>query len=187
MTVITDEHIAMIQAQGWFSHHEVEPQSDSILKWRRPGTSIYAMTFLIERRHLIVIGDVGDAVYEWSQQLTWPFLARLDLGYFASKCRASPYGASFRTWYPECAKRRIHEFVELADEGEIDETLRDDACDAVDTVHDWCEWLQRHGEQLFGDWSEWAGIGFDLDIQCVAHWVGLRQCLKAWVTKGGDA
>ncbi len=45
-----------------------------------------------------MIGDIGEAVFEWSEDLTLDFLASLNFDYFLGKCQASPAGKEFEQW-----------------------------------------------------------------------------------------
>jgi hypothetical protein len=47
---------------------------------------------------LTVLGDIGEAVYEWGQDISLEFLASLDFGYFHGKCQASESGRDFDIW-----------------------------------------------------------------------------------------
>lgn len=74
-----------------------------LMFWRKPGTSNYAMQYIISGRSLIIIGDTGDAVFEWGERITWDFLNGCDLHYFAEKCRASEAGTRFKHWHSQIA------------------------------------------------------------------------------------
>ena len=68
--------------EQWFPEHApiFETQGNmQVLIWAKPGTGIYKITYIIKANRLMVFGDVGDAIYEWSNLLTWEWLAGLDL------------------------------------------------------------------------------------------------------------
>jgi hypothetical protein len=85
----------------WFKDHKATPVSDwrtphpNIIDWRRPDTSNYAMRFIISGGHVIVVGDVGDAIYGFGSVLTFEFLAGTDWHYFWGKCVASETGRRY--------------------------------------------------------------------------------------------
>jgi len=90
----------------WFKDHKAKilagpPLDDCpvlIINWQNPASWNYGCRFIIHRRWLIVVGDIGEAVYEWSEDLSLDFLASLDFAYFLSKCQASPAGKNFVQW-----------------------------------------------------------------------------------------
>lgn len=63
-----------------------------IINWQKPGTWNYGCRFIIHRHWLCVMGDIGEATFEWGQDVTTEFLGSLDFGYFMSKCRAAMNG-----------------------------------------------------------------------------------------------
>ena len=66
-----------------------------LINWQKSGTWVYGMRFIITGQWLCVMGDAGEATYQWSETITPGFLSGLDFGYFRSKCQASPTG---RRW-----------------------------------------------------------------------------------------
>lgn len=114
------------RAREWFAEHVVEEHSTlrseggleiETLLWRRPGTWNYAVRYLRIGGTLIVTGDLYDGVYHWGgnppKTLAW--IGGCDIGYFASKCQASPIGRQFKSWDEEVARRRIEAQLEDAD------------------------------------------------------------------------
>jgi hypothetical protein len=120
----TDKQMAECRA-GWFKEHkatslvdlrndkccEHDHNSDGdchqhptgvpvvrVINWQKPGSWTYGCRFIIHRRWLTIVGDIGEAVFEWSQDLTLEFLGSLDFGYFMSKCQSSPTGKKFNDW-----------------------------------------------------------------------------------------
>ena len=92
--------------EQWFKDHRANMLGNPItpaakvISWEKPQSLNYGCRFIIHRRWLCVVGDIGEAVFEWSQDLTLEFLASLDFGYFHSKCRASASGNKFEQWNP---------------------------------------------------------------------------------------
>lgn len=91
-------HIATLIANP--EHRLHEPNGALIINWQNPESWNYGCRFIIHRRWLCVVGDIGEAVYEWGQDVTLEFLAGLDFSYFHSKCRASASGTKFEQWNP---------------------------------------------------------------------------------------
>ncbi len=75
----------------------------TILNWQKPASWNYGCRFIIHRRWLCIVGDIGEAVFGWGQDLTLEFLGGLDFGYFLSKCQASRSGGKFEQWHGDVA------------------------------------------------------------------------------------
>src|SRR4051812_46241542 len=98
---MTDEELG----KDWFSNHvakvseaECHLGKVTVLEWAEPGTFIFRVVYVILRHSLIVYGDIGEAVYQWSGNIGLEFLSNLNIDYFASKCEASEYGRGGREW-----------------------------------------------------------------------------------------
>lgn len=91
----TDEELA----KGYFANHRV-CQSPLVpaLRWKRPGTGNCWVDYFVFGSTLFVRGDLGDAVYQWSEPVTFEWLSGIDLSYFVSKCQASELGSLPREW-----------------------------------------------------------------------------------------
>lgn len=200
----------------WFKDHRVAEYSAvetpggtkiELLKWRRPGTSVYGVDYLVVGNKLFVSGDVYEATYAWSSHVSLAWIAGLHQDYFASKCMASPHGREFRTWDRRTAEQAVRDHFEeraqLADVeqkacpacgGIVDVPLPDPRRVEFDELggwralesddHEWVEWLRSHGYSVFGDdhWEWTAGVGRVLDPACVAHLVGLKMAMASLQT-----
>ena len=177
-----------------FKNHvaDVRGQGDMItINWARPGTRNYSIHYamgLFNPGLLIVAGDMGEAVYQWSDAISLSFLADCELDYFAGKCRASETGKEYRHWYQEKVEAALEEHEkELLEEYEELPPLyvehKEDLLLNTDDHHDWIECLQDldfdgKGHPLgLGWWDYWPGIGWGHDTRLIAHWLGLRM---AW-------
>lgn len=173
------EHVATLRDAG------------RVLDFRRPGTRVYSVRYRIDGPYLIVTGDMGDAIHQWSSQLSWAFLADCTFGYFAEKCRAHPQGRSPKGWDEDVAVAALRRIVTDPEERENygipDRTTwarltGDDPdfwdWDAVDlwSREEWIAWLHEQGHDAFGaDFYEWAvGIGQVPDFHQLAHWKMLQ-------------
>lgn len=83
------------------SQDQQPPITTEVIEWRKPGTWTYGMRFIIHRQWLCVVGDVGEATYQWSEDISLAFLAGLDFHYFRSKCQASPGGRKWDEFNPD--------------------------------------------------------------------------------------
>jgi hypothetical protein len=90
-------------AAEWFKDHQATAACGSCpdtIEWRRPGTSNYAMRFILLSNYIIVTGDVGDAIYAWTCETTRKQLLRFDWHYFIGKCVASETGRDYTQKIP---------------------------------------------------------------------------------------
>lgn len=106
----------------WFSKHEVKCGASGdifdlkwetalLFSWQNPASWNYGCRFIIHGRWLIIVGDIGESVFEWSDYITLNFLAGLDFGYFISKCRASDSGRDYSSWDSEIAAFSVAAFI----------------------------------------------------------------------------
>lgn len=106
----------------WFKEHKAElaylasdlANGIKLINWQNPKSWNYGCRFIVHRRWLCVVGDIGEATFEWSSDITLEFLAQIDFGYFLSKCRASPEGLKFEDFDNRIAElHRVDRVAEL--------------------------------------------------------------------------
>lgn len=186
-----DELIANIEKD--FDSHVATVKLDQegiyILRWQKPGTWINAVEYVIRLNSLLVWGDLGEAIYQWSSNINLAFLAGLDIDYFRGKCQASEEGRGFEYWFCEEAVRYLETYC---DDYDVDDKTRKvfednkreliEACQSKDS---WREWLRdSHNEEvrevLFGqDWWDFLpNIGIDAHPRCVMHLHGLKMAYR---------
>lgn len=100
--------------EDWFKNHipEFIDYGNLIkIKWREPGTWNMAIVYYIDCKmgYLMVAGDLGEAIYQWSPPIGINFLGGCDLSYFDSKCQASSCGERGKTWNSEVAEAQVRE------------------------------------------------------------------------------
>lgn len=164
-----------------FKDHKASSDHDTIIgtliNWQKPGTWNYGCRFIIHRRWLIVVGDIGEATFEWSEDLTLEFLAGIDFGYFLSKCRASEHGRKFEQWDAAVAYANIagaqaiyhtHGIDEL--EGIDRNSCKDDYEEAARACYD------RTGDAESA--SSIASAGLVPSVHAIGMFVGLQMAIK---------
>jgi hypothetical protein len=148
------------------------------LLWQKPCTVCYSLRYLWLNGTLFVDGDLGEAVYRWSDQIHLGFLAQCDLDYFHGKLCASEKGRHYWGFDEAVARQRLRNLLDVTGEGTPHRHLLQDA--VADTWHDPKEDLTRRALELYdktGDAelaSEVAEAGQVHDHRLVAHWLGLR-------------
>lgn len=128
------------------------------LRFHEPGNCFYAQHFHIHGNFMTTYGDMFEAIYSWSSDISWRSVAGCGLSYFTEKCRASnstDSGSIGHEWKPEVAVRHIKDYLRehFVDE---DETLTDEQLDdaGLDKL------LEPHGLSL-SEISGEAETGYD--------------------------
>ena len=192
----------------WFPEHIADLEKRDIvevLHWRKPGTCIYQVEYLIYGTALFVCGDIGDAVYRWSGLITFPWLAKLDLQYFAEKCQASEHGRGYKSFQPHVLKKSVEEMFDyFVEEAVVDGTIAEtekqakkkelelkfaglDGPSAMHFSEEWSRWLGEHGHEMFGDdWMEWGLDGMGVDIRCHGHLLGIKMAMAQLEKRKGE-
>jgi hypothetical protein len=115
----TKEQIQICREE-WFKDHKATHipvgTRTSIIEWQKPDSWNYGCRFILHSQWLVALGDIGEAVYQWSEAITPKFLAGLDFGYFHSKCRASEVGSRFQSWDSDLAFAEASRILKPADE-----------------------------------------------------------------------
>lgn len=149
-----------------------------IINWQKPTSWNYGCRFIIHSQWLIVVGDLGEAVYQWGQNIDLKFLGQINFDYFMGKCRASEVGTKFRMWcgrtahdalqhqLAECS-REEKRFIESINIGtpkdEFDNLL-------LEAVH--------HGGVDYDFAASVSECGYIPNCRCVGHFVGLQMAIK---------
>jgi hypothetical protein len=159
------DHVPTRLANGWW-------------KFAKPGTSIDMLCFHFFGGYMMVVGDLGDAVYHWNQQATPEWVAGCNLDYFLGKCQASETGRDFKKWdiqdcLDDLEKWAIQDFNK-------EDKPRPDLSDARFAIEDgeiaWQAYLYDHGYETFGDeFYEFAPkFGVRPHIRGVLHLAALK-------------
>lgn len=183
-----EEHQAKECRERWFKkhvahRHDYLEQSNiglpiSVIDWREPGTSIFAIRYIISGRSLMVTGDAGDAVFEWSEGITFEFLNNCNLGYFAGKCQASEVGRRYVQWDSDACRdngfftlssysKEVRDAFSEADmfsEQEMVNWLWNDAPDEIRSESELCSLLIENGQVM--------------SVHCIGMWVGIKMAME---------
>ena len=182
------------QIAEWFKDHvatlseaECHLGKIAVLDWRKPGTSIYRVVYLMIGGVLMLYGDLGEASYRWSDRISLGFLASLNDDYFASKCGASEYGRGGEEWNQETAQQALLGWVRDALE-QPDATLesafgRYDWDNVLYNQDSFCQFLSdnekmSNGEPLNMELCDVGNVGMEPAIRVRAHLIGLKMAAK---------
>lgn len=91
------DRITDLVENDWFAHHEMEVLNNTDanvhVAWHTPGSFQYAMRLLVTDSHLVITGDLGDAVYGFNDRITFDRLSG-DVYYLNEKLTAIERPAS---------------------------------------------------------------------------------------------
>ncbi len=78
--------------------------NDKHIRFGNPnGSSVYLVNLIIAGNRLIVYGDINDAIFAWSEILTWDFLSGCGFSYMAGKCNCMEHSNRGKTWDSDVA------------------------------------------------------------------------------------
>ncbi len=168
---VVKDHVA--QKIG-MAGHEFE-----MLIWKQPGTSTYRIHYCRLDNVLMVSGDVGEAVYAWSEVKDLRWISQLDTHYFAGKCQASEYGRGYRQWNRERARIWLENYFK-ADAIDRAKPKAEEAgvWNALCSRDEWAHWLMEYGYDAFEDISDMGDIGMEISLRCRSHLAGLRMAFE---------
>lgn len=181
---------------SWFKDHvaayKVFKAEDGeiieFLRWGKPNSSTFSVTYMFRFGFLFVYGDLGEAVYQWHPSIgTLRNIAGCNLDYFAGKCSASENGRGYKSWDEDSARESILDH--MMDKASYDEDKTFDALseefrelggwEAIHSEYSWIKWLEDNGFNFFGDeYFEYGGIGMEIDSRCRSHLVGLKMAFE---------
>lgn len=173
-----EDHIATISQFAKLAEDDIGNDVE-VLTWKKLNSCSYMVRYIVSGNTLCVYGDLGEAIYRWSANVTLNWMASLDLSYFAGKCCASEVGRDFREWNEEKALKILREFEqeEYFKWSKFEESGGEMH---LYNAEDWKEWLREHGYSVLGeDFYEWAyDAGYQINTRCVYHFVGLQMAMK---------
>lgn len=159
-----------------------------VYQWSKPGTWVDGMRFVIHRGWLTVLGDLGEAVYQWSSSISPEFLSDLNFDYFRSKCQASETGRKAEEFNADEGFAELSREATLAESENILDratTLKGLAgmaasCSSRD------EWLQKVTSAYDSDViPDLDGASYIYEAamvpsrRSITHWVGVTMAMKA--------
>lgn len=143
------------------------------LLWANPENSNYQVKYFLHRATLFVTGDVGHAIYRWSNTehgLEW--IANCNYHYFDEKIEGLNGYFDSRSWRGDICKQRAEEFFKSQ---ERKPRIPSYWSDHVNSRDEWMRFVHDH-YKVFGvdnhDPFEW---GFVPNTRCIGHWLGLRM------------
>ena len=165
--------------KNWFKDHKAVLTNQGnieVLDWRKPDTNIFSIRYVFDGFFMYVSGDLGEAVFRFSEAAYLHRTAYYSLDYFESKMRA--FCDERRDFSQEKAieylKERRNDY-DTPDESAYDE-LEKMIADCF-SVQDWIRQLSSFDYQRLGcDAWEWvAGIGDEIPARVKSYLIGLKM------------
>lgn len=178
----------------WFPEHvasfEQLSESTAVLSFRKPGTSVYAVRYILDRNYLIITGDIGEAVFCLTEKAKLKSLAEeYSMSYLFGKLRADRDAYDFDSEkavqklksnfkdYEFDTKEEEKKFKELTEE--MYTSIREE-CNSEsqwDTMLN-CDYYDKISE-YDQDCFEWIySIGKEYSWQALGWVVGLKMAYK---------
>lgn len=98
--------------ENWFNNHVAtysEQGNLKVLDWKKPGTITYYTRFIFDRNKMYVSGDIGEAVFCFTEPVDVHVVAKYALGYFEGKLRA--YHEARRDFDNDKAVKRLRKWL----------------------------------------------------------------------------
>lgn len=158
-----------------------------VIRFTNPKSWNYGCHFILHRRWLIVVGDIGEATYEWSEDVTLNFLRGLDFGYFHGKCVSSEVGRRFNDWDTKIAKAYVKDRIAEIKAMDPEDRCKDDAVelDILENIgdegKDYYDEAAREYYDATGDGEGASTIAQYGEVpagRCIGHFEALKLAIS---------
>lgn len=178
----------------WFPEHvasfEQLSESTAVLSFRKPGTNVYAVGYVLDRNYLIITGDIGEAIFCLTEKAKLKSLAEeYSTSYLFGKLRAGRDAYDFDSEkaiqklennfedYEFDSDEEEKEFKELIEEmyTSIREDCNSESQWATILNCDYYDKISEYDQDCF----EWIySIGKEYSWQAIGWVVGLKMAYK---------
>jgi len=166
---------------------EVSGDNNSIIEFKKPGTSNGAMTFICINGVFTINGDWGNAVFTWYEpNMSIDWIANLDdMSYIMQKCKASSGTLDDKhmmEWDQSLCNKRVLEIVEnIKEEDNEYEVQNSEWRQYTESPLHWHSFLMFKGSSTFGQYwhdYEFASAGRFRDTRTMIWFQGLKEAVK---------
>ncbi|WP_338749840.1 hypothetical protein [Bacillus sp. FJAT-52991] len=188
-----EEHIK----KYWFPDHVADYQDHSDLKvldWEKPGTGMYYCRYVFDGNKMYVSGDIGEAVFWFTEKADLFNQCKYNLEYFEEKLRA--YNGERRNFEADVAIKRMREWLNdlKVDEIEYDHDemrILFEETRNCDSKREWEEIIHSHHDfiqNLEYDYWEWMyEAGDEVPMRIKGYLVGLKMAAEQLKSKASIA
>ena len=190
--MITETYVEEMSRQAdeimghWFKDHKAALNQYGeivVLNWQEPGTGIFMVRYVCDRNNMYVSGDLGEAVFRFTEKAIPERIARYDLGYFCEKLRA--FCDPIRDFNRLKAKEYVDEVLREHNEDgyEYDKSAFDELLGIIGD----CESMEAYHAALFSfdyyrlgsDSWEWVSeIGSAIPMRLQSYLLGLKMAMS---------
>jgi len=169
----------------WFKEHKASISECGdlvVLNWRQPETIIYSVRYVFDRGNMYVSGDLGQAVFSFTEKAIPGRIARYSLDYFCEKLSA--FSDPKRDFDQLRANEYLNERIcEWQAEGI---TYDKEACDELRGIIGDCSSDENYHialasldyYRLGNDSYEWiGGIGSVIPMRLQAYLIGIQMAV----------
>lgn len=190
----------------WFENHRaelIETNHVSTLYWKEPGTSMYGVTYLFSGNNLIVTGDIGEAIFTFSDAIKLETFKDVNIHYLMKKLSCSSLErwkfnqnlarTQLQEWVNEHIQNAFSDDIQTERRNESYRELHGNLLSAIDdsTSTDSFEfnvWTQYMDSSLDMETEAWESIteyGRELPTHFHAYLIGLEMAISQLEQKKG--
>ena len=170
--------------ERWFHNHQATYTDHGVIKeliWRRPESMAYYVRFVFDGRNMYVTGDLGEALFCFTETADVHAFNEYSMGYFCEKLRA--YHEDKYYFDSDVAVKSLREWLnELKVDGAIydHDEMRElfESARSIDKEHEWAnvindaEWIH----EIEPDYWEWMySIGRQTQPRLRSYLVALKM------------
>lgn len=171
--------------EHWFKDHKAtytQYGDIKVLEWGKPGSGFYYVRYVFDRNKMYVSGDLGEAVFVFTETVDVYIQGTYSLGYFESKLRA--YHEARRDFDEEKARKRLREWLKDLKENGIKydhDSMKDLFSELTDcmTSDGWAFVVNMHSgfiSELEPDYFEWMySIGDKIPSRVHGYLMGFKM------------
>lgn len=171
--------------EHWFVNHKAcikEAEGLKVITFKKDNSIMYYMRVIIDGGNVLITGDVGEALFQFSSCVDIKELSNMNIHYFHKKLSMSSediYSFSKQEAVKYLREKR-DEWEE--DEIEFDKSRLDDLIDETcccNTVRSWRDIITSEYidflEDIDSEWYEWIfDIGNSIPYRIIGYWVAFQ-------------
>jgi len=172
--------------EHWFKDHvaTINTYGDiTVLEWAKPGTVIFSIRYVFDQNKMYVSGDLGEAVFKFTEKAFPERIARYGLSYFYEKLKA--FSSDKKDFSRVKANEYIDELITQyrEDEVEFDRNAYEDLREIVNDSETNEDFVMKMYEfditKLDNDAWEWvSNIGSVIPMRIRSYLYGLQMAFK---------
>lgn len=179
-----------IEAQirdDWFPEHKAtytEHGDLNVLTWKKEGAICYYVRYVFDGGRMYVSGDLGEAVFCFTEKADVHIQSQYSLDYFISKLQA--YHGATKDFDSEKAVARLREWLKELKENEVTydhDQMRDffDEARSCSSTQEWA-WIINKSDflgEIEIDFWEWMyGVGDVTPLRMQSYLIGLKMAAE---------